>query len=77
MAYDYERHLEARELRRFRAEERAVKKIDRQLARADQLIGELVRDGKTIYYAMRANGRIREETNRLALVDFLIRNGDI
>ncbi|AGR48073.1 hypothetical protein PHIM7_343 [Sinorhizobium phage phiM7] len=62
----FERFLNSRFTRRV--------KIDEKLeARAEQMIGELCRDGCPVYYVMHAGGRYREGA-RVELVDFLIRN---
>ncbi|AKF13611.1 hypothetical protein PHIN3_348 [Sinorhizobium phage phiN3] len=62
----FERFLNSRFTRRV--------KIDEKLeARAEQMIGELCRDGCPVYYVMPAGGRYREGA-RVELVDFLIRN---
>jgi hypothetical protein len=75
MKQSYEAFLDGRELRRFKQEERAVSRLDRQMEKADRLIGELCREGKPVFYVVRSNGKIREDANRYALVDFLVRNG--
>jgi hypothetical protein len=74
MAQTCEQFLEGRELRRFKLEARAVTRLDRQMDKADALIGELVREGKTVYYVVQCNGRVRESKNRWELFDFLVRN---
>ena len=69
-----EAYLDGREIRRFKLEERAVERLDRQEAKADPLIGELCREGRTVYYVVQSNGKIRESAVRYELVDFLVRN---
>ena len=46
----FERALDAKHRRRLRAEDRFLAKREKQEAAADAKIGELVRDGKTVYY---------------------------
>lgn len=63
-----------------RQEDRAIEKLDRQLAEADKLIGELNREGAVIYYINVlsakgvATGRTREFSYRTDAVSYLIRN---
>lgn len=64
---------EGRMLRRIKAEARAVDKMDRQLDEAEKHIGQLTRDGKTIYYVYPVGGKYREGS-RSDLISFLIRN---
>lgn len=69
--------LDTRELRRLRAEHRYLCKIERLERKAEPLIGELLRDGATVYYInltpLRA-GRVKESTRYYELIDYLIRN---
>ena len=61
---------DGRMLRRFKAEERASIKMDKQLDAADKMIGELV-SGKCYVYPV--GGKYREGP-RHELAAFLIRN---
>lgn len=65
--------LNNRELRRAKAEDRWVEKMDRLYPLAESMIGELCREGKTVYYIYPVGGRYREG-NYFDLVNFLIRN---
>lgn len=76
----FERALEVKHKRRLAAEDRVLAKIEKQEAAADAKIGELVRDGKAVYYITVPDGHVHprlrtiENTNRQELVEFLIRN---
>ena len=68
-----DRNLDARQARRMSAEARYH---DRMTAREDNaatMIGELIRDGRTVHYIYPAGGRYREGA-QLDLIAFLIRN---
>ena len=73
MAYDYERNLEARQTRRMAEESRFLDKLERLTAKAERMIGELCREGRTVYYVFPEGGKYREGSFG-ELVDFLIRN---
>lgn len=68
-----------RERRRFAAEERAFDRLDKQMDEAEPLIGELMREGKTVYYINlkdrngRPTGKTKEGT-RADLIAYLLRN---
>jgi len=68
-----ERMLENRFSRRCLAEDRAMSRRERLEARAEKMIGELCRDGRTVYYVVQTNGKVREANWKSDLVDFLIR----
>lgn len=68
-----DRHLEARQSRRMAAEDRFLGRIERREAAADQMIGELCREGKTVLYVWPQGGRYREG-ERGELISFLTRN---
>ncbi len=74
-----ERQLEINESRHFAAEARQYDKLDRQIDQAEQLIGELIRDGKTVRYinvlskAGVLTGKTVEGT-RAELISYMIRN---
>ena len=76
----FERALDAKHRRRLAAEDRFLAKREKQEAAADVKIGELLRDGKTVYYVTVPDGHVHprlrtiEKTNRQELVEFLIRN---
>lgn len=74
------RHLDAKFSRREKSDERAQLRYDRKAAEAEQMIGELVREGKVVYYI---NARLRDGTLtgktvefkfHFDAVDYLIRN---
>ena len=68
-----EQFIEARVSRRIKAEDRALTRLERREARAEKMIGTLIRDGKEINYTMPMNGQYREG-KRHDLVAYLIRN---
>lgn len=68
-----EADLDTRQLRRMRSEDRQLKQLEVQEAKAEKMIGELCRNGKTVYYVWFTNSRYREGTFS-ELVQFLIRN---
>jgi hypothetical protein len=76
----FEAQFSRNEKRRFAAEERAVIRMDRQHAECEPLIGQLCREGKTVYYVnIRSKtgaytGKTKESASRMELIDYLIRN---
>lgn len=64
------------EIRHFRADDRYDAKLDS----ADHLIGELCREGKTVYYINlltldgRFTGKTKESTSHTALCAYAVRN---
>lgn len=72
--------LDGRQLRRMKQEDRFLAKQERVEREADALIGELCRDGRTVYYVNLKTrdgaftGKTRESGSHSALVDYLIRN---
>lgn len=72
-AHDFEAFLETRQLRRMRHEAKMEAIIDQREADAEQMIGELCREGKQILYVWPQGGKYREGTRR-ELINFLIRN---
>ncbi|MGV0982348.1 MAG: hypothetical protein ACOYB0_08310 [Polynucleobacter sp.] len=70
----FDERLDAREARRIKAEARASDRMDKQFDAAEPMIGELCREGKTVYYVTPPGGRYREAATRLDLIRFLIRN---
>lgn len=68
--------LEGNQNRRMASQARALKNWDELSKRedeAEQMLGQLQRDGKTVYYVWPAGGKYREGT-RLDLIAFLVRN---
>lgn len=70
---DIERHLDARQARRMASDDRFLSRINKRETAAEQMIGELVRDGRTVFYIFPVGGKYREGM-RGDLVTFLIRN---
>lgn len=70
---DIERHLDARQARRMASDDRFLGRINKRETAAEQMIGELVRDGRTVFYIFPVGGKYREGM-RSDLVAFLIRN---
>lgn len=68
-----EREIESKALRRARSDEKFITQLDRAMKRADKLIGEINRDGQTVYYCWPQGGRYREGSH-FDLSMFLIRN---
>lgn len=59
--------------RKIRADEAAWDRWCKKADKAEAMIGELCREGRTVHYVYPVGGRYREGT-RQELVDFLIRN---
>lgn len=71
--------LDTRELRRLRAEDRYLTRLEKLEKKAAPLIGELCREGQTVYYVNLANnrgftGKTKESNSHTELVNYLIRN---
>jgi hypothetical protein len=77
-----ERRLEILEARHVAADERFMDKMDRDYAKAERsgLVGEIIRDGKTVYYINlsdrngRLTGKTKESASDYDLYKYLIRN---
>lgn len=65
--------LTARQNRRVAGEGRFLANLERREATAGKMIGELVRDGKPVFYVWPQGGKYRED-QRAGLIAFLIRN---
>jgi hypothetical protein len=74
MARTLEQQLDTLELRRLRADERHAERMDARETRAADMLGELCREGRTVYYAWPLGGKYREGL-RHDLIAFLVRNG--
>lgn len=61
----------ARLARRFKAEDRALARLEKREAKAIEMIGEL---GSGRYYIFPVGGKYRESSSRVELIDFLLRN---
>jgi hypothetical protein len=73
-------HLEAKFSRREKSDERTLVRYNRKAEQAEALVGELVREGKVVYY-INVRGRDGNFTGKTAefafhfdAVDYLIRN---
>jgi len=73
-SYSFDRNFEAKQVRRMKAEDRYLTRLEKLTAKAERMIGELCRDGKPVYYVFPVGGKYRESTFATDLVDFLIRN---
>jgi hypothetical protein len=66
--------LDGRHLRRLTAEDKFLGRQEKLAAAAKPLIGELCRDGQTIYYVLPGHRSYRESTSYTDLVNYLARN---
>lgn len=69
----FEELLEGRASRRAKEEDRWATRMERRWKEAGEQIGELCRDGKTVFYVYPVGGKYREGS-RNELEDFLLRN---
>jgi hypothetical protein len=58
---------------RMVTENRYCARFERLFDKADAMIGELCRDGRTVFYVFPVGGKYREG-DRAGLINFLIRN---
>ena len=65
--------LNANEARRLAAESRYIDRMDKRFYVAESMLGQLIRNGKPVWYVCPIGGKYREGT-RVELIDFLIRN---
>jgi len=73
---DIDRELNTRMARRLRAEDKALARQEKLAERAKPFIGELCRNGETVYYVFPAGGKYREG-GYFELVAYLSRVGII
>lgn len=66
--------LNARHARRLAAEDRYLGRLEKAEKKAMPLIGELCREGQTVYYVVLRNGKTKEADSPYKLTDFLRRN---
>lgn len=66
--------MEGRQIRRMKQEERYLAKIEKQMKDAEEMIGELCREGKAVYYVYPVGGRYKESDNFISLFEYLVRN---
>lgn len=77
---NFDRQLEINEARHHAADHRWLVKMDRLEKACEPLIGELCREGKTVYYVNQLSatgkytGKTIERTNYHDLIDYLVRN---
>ena len=69
----FDQLLEAKDIARCKREDKLLSKIEKRENDAREMVGEIVRSGKTIYYICPKGGNYREGTFS-SLVNFLIRN---
>ncbi|MFN4266387.1 MAG: hypothetical protein ACK4F8_11655 [Aquabacterium sp.] len=75
-----EQELDRRELRRLRAEHVYLCRLEKLEKLAEPLVGELCREGKTVYYINltdrqgRLTGKTKEGGTVYELITYLIRN---
>lgn len=60
MKYDFEKNLDAKQARRMHAEDRYLARMEKREAAAETMIGELIREGRTVFYIFPAGGKYRE-----------------
>jgi len=68
-----EQQLNGIQNRRMAAQDRFLVRIEKREDDAEQMIGELCRNGQKVLYVFPIGGKYREGT-KLELVSFLIRN---
>jgi hypothetical protein len=66
--------IDARLIRRFKSEDRFLRRIERRENQAEAMIGELCRSGRTVYYVCPAGGKYKEGS-RQDLIAYLLRKG--
>lgn len=69
-----EQHLIAREARRLAAEHRSLGRQEQLEKKAEPLVGELCREGRTLYYCWPVGGKYFESASFFAVVAYLVRN---
>ncbi len=73
IATKFERQMETKGLRRLRAEHRFLCRQEKLEAKAEQMVGELCREGREVFYFI---GRsYREFATRTEAIEFIVRNG--
>jgi hypothetical protein len=68
-----DQQLDAKQSRRMTAQDRYLTRREKREAVAETMIGELCKEGKTVYYVWPQGGKYREG-DRYDLIAFLIRN---
>lgn len=68
-----EAFMEARDAARCKADDKAYAKLSARMDAAEAMIGQLVREDRTVHYVYPVGGRYREGS-RMDMIDFLMRN---
>lgn len=68
-----DQQLDARQTRRMKSESRFLDRVERRELAAEAMIGELCREGQTVFYTWPQGGKYREGS-RGEPVSFLTRN---
>jgi hypothetical protein len=68
-----EQVIDSRINRRLKAEEKVLTRLEKREARAEKLIGTILRNGKEVSYIFPQNGKYKEGRH-FDLVAFLVRN---
>jgi len=68
-----EQFLESRVSRRIKAGDRALTRLEKREARAEKLVGTILRDGQEVSYIYPQGGKYKEGRH-FELVAFLVRN---
>ena len=69
-----ERQIEANHSRRMANQHRALVRAERMEAKALPMVGELCREGKTVYYFAPIRGRYFESAHQYDVCAYIIRN---
>lgn len=73
---DFERHLDGRESRRLKTEDRLLARQELRERLAAPFVGELMVDGKLVYYVWQPSmKRPYKNGSYTKVVDYLVRNG--
>lgn len=74
MRKSFEEILEGKHSRRLKMEHRMLCRQERDEEKAKLMIGQLCREGKTVWYVYPVGGKYKESMNYYDLVDYLKRN---
>ena len=66
--------LEVKNIARLRREDKMLTRLEKLENNAKHMVGELMREGRTVYYIWPVGGKYRESESSYELVEFLIRN---
>jgi len=69
----FEEILEGKLTRRLKMEDRTLTRLEKREEKAERMVGELTREGRTVCYVWPQGGKYREGP-RADLIDFLVRN---